>query len=165
MKLELGNSSLKNLWKKHFFVASSILWIGLYTHNFNLFWLIAFQQCLDSSVGRASDWRSEGPVFDSQSRHNILLPVHCNWGTCCIYRYMNILSTKIFLLSLLVIIAPFHFLSIIIIRWNLKSVIDRSIHLLPNHANYYLQEGSRMNDVCPPEFQFKFGVPHNIMSK
>ena len=24
--------------------------------------------CLDSSVGRASDWRSEGPVFDPQSR-------------------------------------------------------------------------------------------------
>ena len=27
-------------------------------------------QCLDSSVGRASDWRSEGPVFDPQSRHS-----------------------------------------------------------------------------------------------
>ena len=26
--------------------------------------------CLDSSVGRASDWRSEGPVFDSQSRQS-----------------------------------------------------------------------------------------------
>ena len=29
-----------------------------------------YHKRLDSSVGRASDWRSEGPVFDSQSRQH-----------------------------------------------------------------------------------------------
>ena len=34
----------------------------------------------DSSVGRASDWRSEGPVFDSQSKHSFCRPMKTNAG-------------------------------------------------------------------------------------
>ena len=32
-----------------------------------------FNNCGDSSVGRASDWRSEGQVFDPPSPHSVLL--------------------------------------------------------------------------------------------
>ena len=45
----------------------------LFEINVIVWSLLYDQKCFVSSVGRASDWRSEGPVFDSQTKQLIFL--------------------------------------------------------------------------------------------
>ena len=47
--------------------------------------------CLDSSVGRASDWRSESQVFDPPSRQDFLFLLKCTTicDMCCSFMLMR----------------------------------------------------------------------------
>ena len=66
---------------------------------------LRFSDSFNSSVGRASDWRSEGPVFDSQLKHMLFAPINSN----------KTQSTAIQSPNICILIAQFQFASSILL--------------------------------------------------